>query len=70
MIENVNVMSKELLAPRDMTSAELAALVAEYVADGGVITQCAPGAALNFRHVLGDPDKAPRLKRPLIKKKK
>lgn len=61
---NETALSKDLLIPRSITSKELAALVDEYVADGGKITQCPPGAALNFRSVMGDPDKAPKLKRP------
>jgi len=42
-------MNKEMLAPKELTSKELQVLVDEYVANGGVITQCDPGVALNFR---------------------
>jgi len=39
----------ELMYQKEMTSAELKALVDEYTANGGVIAQCPPGVALNFR---------------------
>lgn len=41
--------SKELLAPKEITRAELKALVDEWVEAGNEITQVAPGVALNFR---------------------
>jgi hypothetical protein len=43
------MVNKELLAPKEITRAELKALVDEWVADGGKIKQIPPGVALNFR---------------------
>lgn len=61
--------SKELLSPKEMTSAELRVLVDEYVANGGKITQCAPGVALNFRSGIVDQVfETPKVK--VIKKRK
>jgi hypothetical protein len=42
-------LNKDLLAPKEITRAELKALVDEFVANGGKITQCPEGVALNFR---------------------
>lgn len=63
-------MNKDLLAPKEITSKELKELVDEWVANGGVIKQCAPGVALNFRSQLADASKPARLKRPADKKGK
>lgn len=46
--------TRDELLERDMTSKEIKALVDEFLANGGVITQCAPGVALNYRSALGD----------------
>ena len=63
-------MSKDLLAPKEITRTELKAMVDEWVQNGGVITECEPGVALNFRSA-----EIPRVTRPtsvkrLIKAKK
>lgn len=63
-------MNKDLLAPKEITRTELKELVDEWVANGGVITECAPGVALNFRT-----SEVPHVARPasvkrLIKAKK
>lgn len=42
-------MNKDLLAPKEITRAELKELVDEWEKNGGKITQCAEGVALNFR---------------------
>ena len=52
-------MNKDLLAPKEITRAELKALVDEWEAKGNKITQCAEGVALNFR----TPD-TPKVTRP------
>jgi len=63
-------MNKDLLAPKEITRLELKAMVDEWVANGGVITQCAPGVALNFRSA--ETPKVPRPKsvKKLVKKAK
>ena len=43
------MVNKDLLAPKEITRAELKALVDEWTEKGGKITQCPPGVALNFR---------------------
>jgi len=45
-------MNKDLIAPREMSSAELKVLVDEYLQRGGKITECPPGVALNFRSAM------------------
>lgn len=64
VITNETPLSKDLLAPATITSKELKELVAEYLENGGVITQCEPGVALNFRTILGENGSSGRLKRP------
>jgi hypothetical protein len=43
------MVSKDLLAPKEITCMELKDLVDEWEAQGGKITMCPPGVALNFR---------------------
>lgn len=43
------MVNKDLLAPKEITRMELKELVDQWVANGGKITQCPPGVALNFR---------------------
>lgn len=45
----MSVIDKEFLEPTGITREELKALVDEYVANGGKITECKPGTALNYR---------------------
>jgi hypothetical protein len=54
---------RDELLTKEMTSAELKVLVDEWMAAGGVITQCAPGVALNFRVQLGQPNDTPSHRR-------
>lgn len=49
MKEELVTMNKDLLAPKEITRAELKELVDEWVAKGNKITMCAEGVALNFR---------------------
>ena len=56
-------ISKDLLAPKEITRQELKDLVDEWVAEGHTIKQCAPGVALNFRSKMGDVTDSPRHKR-------
>jgi len=56
-------LSKELLAPKEITRQELKDMVAEWVADGHTITQCPPGVALNFRSQMAESNITPRKKR-------
>lgn len=56
-------LSKDLLAPKEITRQELKDLVDEWVADGHTITQCLPGVALNFRSQMGGVTTTPRHKR-------
>lgn len=55
--------NRELLAPKELTAQEVRDLVNEWVAEGHTITQCPPGAALNFRSQMGDLTPNPRKKR-------
>lgn len=48
-MNTMNVFDKSLLAPAEISRGELKAMVDEWVEAGGVITECAPGVALNFR---------------------
>jgi len=63
-------MNKDLLAPKEITRAELKAMVEEWEAAGNKITQCADGVALNFR--TAETPKVPRPKsvKKLVKKAK
>lgn len=56
-------LSKELLAPKELTAQEVRDLVNEWVAAGNTIKQCAPGVALNFRSQMGGVTTTPRHKR-------
>jgi hypothetical protein len=47
-------MLKDLLAPKEPTSAEIRDLVDEWVKKGGKITKCAPSVALNYRAQQGE----------------
>ncbi len=47
-------ISKDLLAPKEITRDELKSLVDEWEAAGNKIKQIAPGVALNFRSKEGD----------------
>jgi hypothetical protein len=61
---------KDELLVREITSKELQVLVDEYLANGGVITICPPGSALNFRSAMDAPSKTAQLKRPAITRQK
>jgi hypothetical protein len=56
-------ISRDLLAPKEITRQELKDLVDGWVAEGHTIRQCAPGVALNFRSKMGDANDPPRHKR-------
>lgn len=61
---------KDELLVREITSKELQVLVDEYLANGGVITICPPGKALNYRTALDAPSQTAQPKRPVITRKK
>lgn len=63
-------LNKELLAPKEITRAELKAMVDEWVADGNKITMCAPGVALNFRTAETPKVPRPRSVKKFVKKAK
>lgn len=68
-MKEVSLMSalKELLAPKELTSIEVGDLVNEFLANGGKITMCDPGVALNFRSQIDYPHKPVRPKRSIPK---
>jgi hypothetical protein len=61
------VKDEMLLSP--LTAKEVRDLVDEWVAAGGVITQCKPGSALNFRSqgIIEDGGASPKLRRPVTR---
>lgn len=56
-------ISRDLLAPKEITRQELKDLVDGWIAEGHTIRQCAPGVALNFRSKMGDDTDSPRHRR-------
>lgn len=57
------MLDKELLTPKELTAQEVSDMVKEWVDAGGVIKQCKPSVALNYRFESTDQSESLKLKR-------